>query len=239
MNVLVFAPHPDDEIIGCGGTIARHVAEGDRVWVCVVTRGKPPVFRHPPETYEKLPHDLYEEIEKSHEVLGIEETFYLQFPASMLESVPRYELNERIGEIIERTEPDVIYMPHFGDMQKDHYITADAVMVAVRPKGKHVVRSVYAYETLSETEWSIPHASNTFIPNVFIDVSHFMETKLRAMFCYDSQLGGFPNPRSIEAMISLAKYRGSTMRSMAAEAFMLIREYRRLGESGEKSVEKY
>jgi LmbE family N-acetylglucosaminyl deacetylase len=226
MNILVFAPHPDDEVIGCGGTIARHVVRGDNVYICVVTRGKPPVYNHSPEVYEKLPHDLYDEIQESHALLGIRETFYLQFPAVMMESVPRYELNGKILELISQTKPDVVYIPHFGDMQKDHALTSEAVMVAVRPKRDHVVRAVYSYETLSETEWNIPHVANIFIPNVFVDISNYLDNKLDAMNCFRSQLCEFPNPRSIDAIVALAKYRGSTMGVDAAEAFMLIREYR-------------
>lgn len=226
MNVLVFAPHPDDEILGCGGTIARHIAEGDKVDVCIVTRGKPPVFHINKEIYDKWPHNLYPEILKSHRLLGISQTYFLEFPAAMLEHVPRYELNDKILEFIRRCEPDIIYMPHFGDMQKDHALTCEAIMVAVRPKYGHIVRYVYAYETLSETEWNIPHASNCFIPNVFVDISDYLDAKLEAVACYQSQLGDFPDPRSLEAVESLAKLRGSTMGARAAEAFMLVREYR-------------
>lgn len=226
MIVLVFAPHPDDEIIGCGGTITRHVENGDIVFVCIVTRGKPPVYKHTPEILEKLPHDLFNEIEASHKVLGIKNTYYLQFPAVMLETVPRYELNDKISEIITKLQPSVIYMPHFGDMQKDHAVTSEAIMVAVRPKGHHIVQAVYSYETLSETEWNIPHSANAFIPNTYVDISKYLDRKKQAMSYYKSQLSDFPNPRSLEAMEALAKYRGSTMGSTSAEAFMLIREYR-------------
>lgn len=226
MNVLVFAPHPDDEVLGCGGTIARHVSEGDTVFVCIVTRGKPPVYNHSKEILENTPHDLVDEIEAAHNVLGVKKTFFLQFPAVMLETVPRYELNNAISKLISDLTPDVIYMPYFGDMQKDHMITSEAVMVAVRPKGNRTVQYVYSYETLSETEWNIPHAANDFIPNTFVDIGEYLIKKKEAMECYKSQLTEFPNPRSLEAMEALAKYRGSTMGAEAAEAFMLIREYR-------------
>lgn len=224
MKILVFAPHPDDEIIGCGGTIARHVAGGDEVRVCVMTSGRPPIYEI---TCAQWPHNLYPEIEASHKMLGISHTYYLQFPAAMMDDVPRYEMNGKVSELIQDYKPDIVYMPHFGDLQKDHELTTEAIMVAARPKYAHKVRSVYAYETLSETEWNIPHLKNSFIPNVYIDVSDELEVKLRAMSCYQSQLSDFPNPRSIEAIEALAKIRGSTMCCKAAEAFMLIREYRK------------
>lgn len=221
MNILVFAPHPDDEILGCGATIGKHVANNDNVYVCIMTRGLPPIYDQN-SFYDMLP-----QVEKAHKILGVKKTYYLEFPASMMESVPRFEINEKVLKVVLDVKPDIVYLPHFGDMQKDHSITTEAIMVAVRPKYKHIVRLVYAYETLSETEWNIPHLSNCFIPNVFNDISDYIDLKIDAMKSYHSQLEDFPNPRSVEALKSLAKYRGSTMCSEAAEAFMLIREYKK------------
>ena len=227
-NVLVFAPHPDDEVLGCGGVIARHVAEGADVYICYVTSGFPPVYDNTIAVQNGWPHNLYPEIKASQKVLGVRDVFFLQFPVVALETVPRYELTGKIQELINQVQPDVVYIPHFGDMQKDHAITSESVMVCVRPKGAHTVSQVYAYETLSETEWNIPHSTNAFMPNVFVDIGKFMDKKIAAMKCYQSQLSDFPNPRSLEAMASLAKLRASTMNCSggAAEAFMLIREYR-------------
>lgn len=225
-KILVFAPHPDDEILGCGGSIAKHIAQGDEVTVCIMTSGKPPVFDDSVAKKNNWPHNLYPEVCASHSLLGIKETVFLQFPAVAMETIPRYELNGKVSQVINAVKPDVVYVPHFGDMQMDHAKTVEAVMVAVRPKGAHRVQLVYAYETLSETEWNVPHSANAFIPNVFVDISEYLDTKLEAMRCYQSQLGPFPDPRSLEAVEALAKLRGSTMNAKAAEAFMLIREYR-------------
>lgn len=227
MNVLVFAPHPDDEVLGCGGTIARYVAEGADVYVCVVTSALPPVYDNTEAVRNGWPHMIYPEIIKAHEILGIKETFFLQFPTVQLETVPRYELNEKIGDLVQKLVPDVVFIPHFGDMQKDHRITSEAVMVAVRPKYKNTVRFVYAYETLSETEWNVSHVANMFIPNTYVDISPFLEKKINAMACFKSQLEKFPNPRSLQAIDALAKLRGSTICVEAAEAFSLIRECRK------------
>ncbi|MBQ9387070.1 MAG: PIG-L family deacetylase [Lachnospiraceae bacterium] len=226
MNVLVFAPHPDDEILGCGGTMARHIKDGDEVSVCIVTSGKPPVYDDSEAVKNGWPHALYPEVKKSHELLGIKETVFLQLPCVLLEQQPRHEVNAKIAEVVTRLRPDVVYIPHFGDMQKDHQAVVDAVMVAVRPKGAHRVKTVYAYETLSETEWNVPHAGKTFIPNTFVNIEDFLEKKIEAMECYQSQLGDFPSPRSVDALRALAMLRGSTMGAKAAEAFALVREYR-------------
>ena len=142
----------------------------------------------------------------------------------MLETVPRFELNGKISEIIQRLKPDEVYMPHRGDMQIDHQIVVDATMVAVRPKQGHIVKRVYAYETLSETGWNIPNVVNDFIPTVYEDISNTLQNKLDAASIFKSQFAPFPAARSIEAIESLAKFRGATINVAAAEAFSLIRE---------------
>lgn len=117
-------------------------------------------------------------------------------------------------------------IPHYGDMQKDHQMVADAAMVAVRPKYFPQVKRVYAYETLSETGWNAPSVANEFIPNVWIDISDVLEDKLKALSYYTLQISDYPDPRSVEAVRALAMYRGSQMFYKAAEAFQLIRELR-------------
>lgn len=229
MNVLVFAPHPDDEVLGCGGSIARYISEGNNVFVCIVTSGLPPIYEDDYKIAKEKgwPHIQYPDIMKAHSLLGVKETFFMQFPTVMMETVPRYELNGKVNDLVQRLNPEVVYIPHFGDMQKDHAIVSEAVMVAARPKYDNTVRYVYSYETLSETEWNIPHASNTFIPNTFVNIENYLEKKLEAMKCFTTQICDFPNPRSMKAIEALARLRGSTMGAGAAEAFALIREYRR------------
>lgn len=226
MNILIFAPHPDDEILGCGGAMAQFAERGDNVTVCIVTSGQPPIFDNSVAKKNKWPHNLYDEIMKSHSFLKVNETVFLGFPAAALEDVPRYILNGKVCELIQRVKPEIVFIPHFGDMQKDHTIVVESVMVAVRPREAHRVQKVYAYETLSETEWNIPHVANIFIPNTFVDITDFFDRKIKAMSCYQSQLASFPEARSIGAVEALAKLRGSTMGADRAEAFMLIREYR-------------
>jgi len=220
MKVLVFAPHSDDEVLGVGGTIAKHCAQGDEVYVCIVTKGAEPLF-------DKEPADrVIAEAVEAHKVLGVMDTIFLNFPAAMLETVPRYELNRAVLQVVTDSKPDVVYLPHAHDMQRDHGLVSEAAMVALRPKHDHVVKKIYAYETLSETEWSIPNAANAFVPTVWNDISGFLDMKIKAMKQYKSQLGEFPNPRSLEAIESLAKLRGSTVLVKAAEAFVVIREIR-------------
>ncbi len=218
MNILVIAPHADDEILGVGGTISRYISEGNNVYVCITTRGYEPIFSR------VLSEKVLMEASACHNLLGIKETYYLDFPSSMLEKIERNELNEKLLNVVDMVRPDIVFIPHFGDMQKDHEIIAKAAMVILRPKYKHKVPIIYSYETLSETEWNIPHVTNAFIPNVYIDITKFLAIKQEAMKQYQTQIGNFPNPRSLEAIEALAKYRGSTIQVNAAEAFSLIRQ---------------
>jgi LmbE family N-acetylglucosaminyl deacetylase len=204
MNILVVATHPDDEVLGCGGTIARHASRGDRVDVVVVTRGAPDLYdEHQVKTLRK-------ELEAAHAVLGVSAVHFLDFPAPKLDLVPAHELADSI--------------PHRGDLHSDHRAVFGAALVAVRPIGKSPVRRVLSYETLSESEWSAPVAEDAFLPSVFIDISAFLEKKKQALAAYRSQLKEFPHPRSLIAVESLARLRGSTVGVQAAEAFQLIRE---------------
>lgn len=218
-KVLVIAPHPDDEILGVGGMMLKNIKDGNEVYVCIVTIGTPPLFNNV-EQCEKNEQDALE----CHKHIGVSKTYCMRLPSTMLESIPRYELNSRILEVIRDVQPDEVYIPHYGDMQKDHQMVADAVMVAVRPKYFPQVKRVYAYETLSETGWNAPSVANEFIPNVWMDITEVLEDKLKALKFFTLQIGEFPDPRSVESIRALAKYRGTQMFYEAAEAFQLIRE---------------
>ena len=131
-KVLVVAPHADDEVLGVGGTIAKNAAQGNEVYVCVVTRAEEPLFS------KTVAEQIREETLRAHKLLGIKKAFFLEFPAVMLENIERYILNDSIMKVLQEINPDEVYIPHMGDMQKDHQIVNEAVMVAVRPKYRHV-----------------------------------------------------------------------------------------------------
>lgn len=218
MRVLIIAPHPDDEIIGVGGTIAKRVKAGDEVYVCIVTKGKSPLFN--PDFIEQGRRECREADAK----LGVKETIFLDFPAVMLETIPRYELNGKVAEVVQNIKPEEVYIPHKGDMQIDHQMVVDAAMVAVRPRGDDYPKRVYAYETLSETGWNIPNVTNEFIPTVYENITDTYDVKMEAMRVFESQLALFPAARSVGAIEALAKFRGATVSVEAAEAFSLVRE---------------
>ena len=218
MKVLVVAPHPDDEILGCGGIIAKNVKEGNEVYVCITTDACEPLFSKQDYEIDK------KQIRDSHSYLGVNETCFLHFPAAMLDSVPKYQINDAFCKLIKQINPDEVYIPHRGDMHIDHKIVVDACMVALRPRSKKNVKRIYAYETLSETDWDIPNAVNAFIPNVYVDITKYIDKKVKAMEKYKNQICEYPNPRSAEGIKALAMHRGSTVSVNYAEAFMLIRE---------------
>lgn len=217
-KILVIAPHPDDEILGCGGTMIKNIKAGNEVYVCIVTKGCPPLYK--PERTTINQHDA----RACHQHIGVKKTIFLDFPAAMLEKAERYELNGKILDVIKEVQPTEVYIPHWGDMQKDHQIVMEAAMVALRPKYYPQVKKIYGYETMSETAWNAPNVQNEFIPNVYVDITETLEEKKKALLFFTLQVSEFPDARSLEAIDALAKYRGALMNMKAAESFMLIRE---------------
>ena len=213
MKILVFAPHNDDEVLGVGGTIAKHVAKGDKVYVCGVTVGK----------NKERANNIKEEALEAHKILGVSDTIFLDLPVIGLSNMPTKELNQAMHDTGNKIEPDIAYIPHKGDMHLDHKMVAESAMVALRPVNSPQLKAIYAYETLSETEWNIPSVDNAFIPNVWCDITDTIDKKLEAMKCYKSQLLDFPHPRSLKAIRALSEFRGSTVCVNNAESFMLVR----------------
>jgi len=218
MKVLIIAPHPDDEVLGCGGTIAKHVSGGDKVYLCIVTKA------YPPEWAEQEIQERREEVLRVNKILGVKKTDFLDFPTVKLDTIPQKELADSISRVVNEIKPEVVYIPHRGDANKDHRLVFEAAMVVTRPKPALGIRKVLCYEVLSETEWAAPFVDSAFVPNVFVNISETLETKLKAMSEYKSELKEFPHPRSLEAISVLAKMRGATVGVEAAEAFMLVRE---------------
>jgi N-acetylglucosamine malate deacetylase 1 len=216
--VLVVAPHPDDEVLGCGGVIARHVARGDDVYVVIVSRGAPDVF--PPELVEQA----RQEAAGANKVLGTRRTFFLDFPAPRLDIVPASSLANALKELVMQVQPAIVYLPHHGDLHSDHKAVYWATLVATRPNGGFYPRRLLCYETPSETEWGAPISGEMFVPTIFVDVSQYLDVKLEAMKCYGSQLAPSPGARSLASIEALAHVRGSAIGVTAAEAFCLVRE---------------
>jgi LmbE family N-acetylglucosaminyl deacetylase len=216
--VLVIAPHPDDEVLGCGGAIAHHAAQGDEVHVLVMTRGAPDLYPVDDEV------EVRQEVKTAHALLGVSETHFLDFYAPKLDTVPMHQLADAIARTMHPIRPQVLYAPHRGDIHLDHQMVYQAALVAARPINDYSVRQLLCYETLSETEWAPPWSDTAFVPNVFVNITDYLDLKLKAMHCYESELKEFPHPRSLQAIEALAKLRGSSISVAAAEAFMLVRQ---------------
>jgi LmbE family N-acetylglucosaminyl deacetylase len=216
-RLLVIAPHPDDEILGAGGTIVRFSRAGGEVTVLTVTGDLPPVY--PPGVWE----DNVAEARLAHAVVGVKESIFMDNPAVMLGEIPVPELNDKILKVLEQVDPDILFVPYY-DRHIDHRHVFEATMVATRPVGVgQRLRLLAAYETLSGTHWNAPHMEPNFSPNWSVDITEQIDTKLEAMRCYQRDLQRFPRPRSLEALRALALFRGSQAGTAFAEAFYIIR----------------
>ena len=218
-SILIIAPHPDDEVLGCGGAIRRFVDEGLAVTVTIVTKGTP-LF---PEAQVKR---VRAEASEAAKRLGTGEPVFMDLPVTTLHLIPEHEINSAFSELINKqVKPDTVLLPFPGDRHEDHRQVFDAAMVAMRPDGRnHPVRKVACYETVSETHWAAPGIEQGFQPDWFIDISNTLDAKLDAMRCYVSQLEANIPARSLTAIESLARFRGSVVGFAAAEAFVTIRE---------------
>lgn len=217
-KILVIAPHPDDEVLGCGGTIAKHSKKGNKVYLCIVTKA------YTPDWSEEFIKNRPKEIEKANKILGIQKTYFLDFPTAKLDIVPQKELNDSISNIVKEIKPEIVFVPYEGDLSQEHRLIFEATLVATRPKPESFVKKSLCYETLSETEWGRGFTKRLFIPNVYVDISDTLKNKLKAMQAYKSELQKSPHPRSLEIIKTLAKKRGSEAGIKYAEAFLLIRE---------------
>jgi len=214
---LIIAPHPDDEVLGCGGTIRKLSEMGEDVYVLVVSRGKKEMYS------EDQILNIRNEARNAHKILGVIETRFLDFPAPDLDMVSIAEISIAISEVIWEYKIETIYLPHYGDIHHDHRVVFQSGLVAARPVNGNPVKKIFSYETLSETEWAPPLSDMAFLPTKFVNITGVFKFKLEAMTCFKSQLRDFPNPRSLKAIEAMANLRGSTVGFNYAEAFMTIR----------------
>jgi LmbE family N-acetylglucosaminyl deacetylase len=217
-TTLVIAPHPDDEILGCGGTMARLVDAGLLVVAAIMTTGRQPQFSR------ELVERVAGEARVAHAIIGTSELRHLDLPAAGLDRLAATDLNQHFSTLLEEVRPQTLFIPFVGDIHLDHQLCFLGAMVAARPRGADAPRRIYAYETMSETNWYAPGVTPAFVPNVFIDISRTLDRKLRAFRAFASQVKSFPDERSIRALSSLARVRGAAVHCRAAEAFMLVRE---------------
>lgn len=220
-SIVVVAAHSDDEALGCGGTLARHAAAGDDVHLVFLADGV--TSRSGASEAGRIEREAA--AARAHKCLGVRSVSYLAFPDNRLDSVPLLEIVQRLEETLAPLAPEVIYTHHHGDLNVDHRITHEAVMTACRPLPGGTVREIYAFEVMSSTEWRGP-GMVPFAPQLSVDISAYLDTKLTALAAYQLEMRPAPHSRSIEHIRALALHRGHSAGVHAAEAFMVVRVLR-------------
>jgi LmbE family N-acetylglucosaminyl deacetylase len=216
-QVLVVAAHSDDEALGCAGTIAKHIADGDKVNVIFMTDGV-----GSRESKEKDAQERQVAAQNAGEILGVTSSQYFNFPDNKMDSVPLLDVTRAVEETISELKPDVIYTHHVGDLNVDHQVTHKAVITACRPQPGFCVKEIYAFEILSSTEWQTPGLI-PFIPNIFVDITDFIEIKRKVLVAYRKEMREPPHSRSEENSIKCSEVRGNSVGINYAEAFSLVR----------------
>jgi LmbE family N-acetylglucosaminyl deacetylase len=217
-RVLVVVAHADDEALGCGGTISRHVAEGNTVELVLMTDG---VASRTTANKDILNRRM-NAAKQAHSILGIAESHFLDFPDNAMDSLPLLQIVQRLEPIVQLVAPSIIYTHFHGDLNIDHRITQQAVLTACRPQPGCGVKEIYGFEVLSSTEWASPQAGS-FTPNVHVDIVPFFANKIKALKAYSEEMRPAPHTRSLEHAEALALHRGYSVGIKYAEAFVAYR----------------
>ncbi len=226
MSVLVVAAHPDDEVLGCGATMAKLAASGEVVDVLILGEGATARADERGAGDRELVDQLRRDSRRAADVLGVRDVVGERLPDNRFDTVALLDVVKLVERQIELRAPSVVFTQHGGDVNVDHQVVFRAVLAATRPVPGHPVREVLAFEVGSSTEWAFGAFAPTFHPTVFEDVSGFVEAKIEALACYSSELRAFPHPRSPEALDASARRWGSTVGVAAAEAFEPVRVVR-------------
>lgn len=219
-RILVIAAHPDDEILGAGGAMAKHVANKDQVVVLILGEGV--TSRKGDERAEDKVTALGEQSKSANDIIGVSSIHYANFPDNKFDTVPLLSIAQTIEAIAEEFKPNIIFTHHHGDVNVDHRLTSDAAQSAFRPMQGSTVEAIYAFEIASSSEWNFRHGS-AFRPNVYLDISgESLNKKIAAMEAYATEIREFPHPRSSKYLRALATVRGGQVGIMEAEAFELV-----------------
>ena len=216
-DILIIAPHPDDEILGLGGTISKLSSQGHKVTILTVSGHLPPLYKE--EVFEEHKSQALE----AHKIVGAYDSKFLEIPATFVKDQTIAELNGKIYEVLKNTQPKIVFLP-FPDRHIDHQVIFESCMVVIRPlhDGK-CIQLAASYEVLSETHWNAPAIEPVFNPTITIDITDHIENKLSALSCFKDEIMPFPGPRSIEAVEALAKFRGTQAGFAYGESLQLIR----------------
>jgi LmbE family N-acetylglucosaminyl deacetylase len=220
MNVLILAAHPDDELLGVGGTAAVHAERGDRVTLAVMCEGIS-------MRYDDARHAVVrDQLRKAADILGVESIHVGDLPDQKLDTLPLSDVIGHVERLVATFAPETIYGHFGGDVNRDHQVLAEALLVAARPYSAPGVREILMFETPSSTEWASPTVLPVFQPTVFVDISTTLERKIEAFLSYEAEVRAWPHPRSAEALRDRARYWGSLVNRTAAEPFVQVRSLR-------------
>jgi len=220
-TILIVAAHPDDEVLGCFGTVSKLIKEGYKAYTLILGEGK--TSREKNRNVSNKKDEilvLHSEIKKANDSIGITKTFIYNFPDNRFDSVDLLDIIKIITKVKDEIKPDIIFTHYKDDLNIDHQITYNAVLTATRPMEDECVKEIYSFEILSSTEWNYP---NSFSPDIFWDISNTIDLKLNAMKEYKSELCKYPHPRSLEGITLNAKYQGMRVGKTYVEAFKSIR----------------
>lgn len=223
MKVLVIAAHPDDEVYGMGGTIAKLCFQGHEVHVLIVTDGCTSQYRYSPDLNEIIK-KKYEEAKLANELLGVKKLHFGGLPDMRLDMTAHIEVNEVIEDVVKKVKPEVVYTQFYGDVNLDHSCVYRSTLVAVRPRPGQTVKELYCYRVPSSTEWTPQTSTTAFLPNIFIDISKFSNQKYEAIKVYETEIREYPHPRSVESVEKLDSATGLKCGIGLAEEFMLLRK---------------
>lgn len=218
-KILIVAAHPDDEVLGCFGTVAKLIKNGHEAYALILSGGKASRGNVNKQELEIL----QSEMRQANALVGIKKLFSSDFPDNAFDSRPLLEIVKEIEKVKNEVQPEVIFTHHLGDMNIDHQITHQAVLTATRPMREECVKTIYAMEIPSSTEWNSFSIQNSFVPNVFFEIEETIDLKVEAMSKYKSELREYPHPRSLVHIKELARVNGTKVGLKYSENFLLIR----------------
>lgn len=222
-SILIIAAHPDDEVLGCGGTIAKLSDKGANIHVAFMSDG---VFsRGGDQTAKKNElNNRQNSARKACEILGVKSISFGNFPDNRMDTLALLDITQVVEQLIATHNPDTVFTHHGGDLNIDHRITHNAVVTACRPQQGHPVKKLLCFEVPSSTEWQLPGSAPVFDPSLFVDITDTLERKLAALDAYSCELRDWPHPRSRKGIEHLNHWRGATVGIDAAEAFIVGRQ---------------
>lgn len=220
-KVLIVAVHPDDETLGCGGTLLKHKASGDEIYWLVMTGPRKGDMPHFTDEFLAKRDEMVDDIAR---VYGFKETIKLNLPTQSLHTLDLREIIQSVSDVFKRIQPDIIYTMFCNDVHSDHRVAFDAVYSCTKSFRYPFIKRIYMMEALSETEFAVATPGNTFVPNVYVDITDFIDRKLDIMEMFKGEVQQEPWPRSLSSIKALARLRGGRCGVMYAEAFQLLYE---------------